>query len=289
MAYRFTTRDVSMTEGVRRVAAEEFALIRRCLADKSFPVAVKVHEGRKATKRLRALLRLMAPVFPEARNEIAVLRAAARQLSALRDKGAMSETLHRLQLAPEINERIERAMAQARGTGPAAQKRLLAAFRDEMEAAAGRAEGWTLEKEGWKALAPGLERCQRRFRKAMVAARAAETDEPVHEFRKRAKDYWYQTLLLRSAFRDVMDGYAAAGERLGDDLGNWRDLGLLEEVVRNVPAHLLAKTEAADTLVSIAKARRRALRRAFRTAKRLAWETPDAQTARLKAWWSVSH
>ena len=154
-----------------------------------------------------------------------------------------------------------------------------------MVSAADRAASWTLDQDGWKALAPGLERSQHRFRKAMAAARKAETEDPVHDFRKRAKDHWYQTLLLRGAFPDVMDGYAVAGEHLCDQLGDWRDLGLLSEAVGALPAHRLAKADQAATLLLIAKARRRALRRAFRTARRLAWETPEAYAARLKAWW----
>mgnify|MGYP000408302870 CR=1 FL=1 len=45
-----------------------------------------------------------------------------------------------------------------------------------------------------------------------------------------------------------------------------------------------AKPDAATALATIAKARRRALGRAFRTARRLASETPRAHVARLGAW-----
>jgi CHAD domain-containing protein len=284
MAYRFKSGDASAGEALRRIAAEEFAAIGAALADRTVPLARKVHEGRKATKRLRALLRLVAPVFPEAHEEIAVLRDAAARLSALRDKGALTETLSRLGLPQDVSANLSAALDKRRAAGTAAQKRLLAAFAGEMDAAAGRAQSWTLTQTGWHALAPGLQRSYRRLRKSFEAARRARDEEPVHEFRKRAKDHWYQTLLLRGAFPEVMDGYAAAAERLCDDLGDWRDLGLLEAAIIDVPVHLLAKPDAATALALIAKARRRALRRAFLTARRLAGETPRAYTARLAAW-----
>jgi len=284
MAYRFKSGDASTGEALRRIAAEEFSAIGAALADRTVPLAGKVHEGRKATKRLRALLRLVAPVFPEAREEIAVLRQAAARLSALRDKGALAETLSRLGLPQDVSANLSAALDKRRAAGTAAQKRLLAAFAEEMDAAAGRAQSWTLTQTGWHALAPGLQRSYRRLRKSFEAARRARDEEPVHEFRKRAKDHWYQTLLLRGAFPEVMDGYAAAAERLCDDLGDWRDLGLLEAAIIDVPVHLLAKPDAATALALIAKARRRALRRAFLTARRLAGETPRAYTARLAAW-----
>ena len=284
MAYRFKSGDASTSEALRRIAAEEFAAIGSALADTSVPIPRKVHEGRKATKRLRALLRLVAPVFPEARAEIAVLRDAAARLSALRDKGALAETLARLDLPEDVSVNLSAALDKRRAAGAAAQKRLLATFAGEMDAAAGRAQSWTLTQTGWHALAPGLQRSHRRFRKSFEAAWRGRDEEPVHEFRKRAKDHWYQTLLLRGAFPEVMNGYAAAAERLCDDLGDWRDLGLLEAAVMDVPAHQLAKSDAAAALALISKARRRALRRAFRTARRLAGETPRAYTARLAAW-----
>ena len=284
MAYRFKSGDASTSEALRRIAAEEFSAIGAALADRTVPLARKVHEGRKATKRLRALLRLVAPVFPEAREEIAVLRQAAARLSALRDKGALTETLSRLGLPQDVAANLSAALGKRRAAGTAAQKRLLAAFAGEMDAAAGRAQSWTLTQTGWHALAPGLQRSYRRLRRSFEAARRARDEEPVHEFRKRAKDHWYQTLLLRGAFPEVMDGYAAAAERLCDDLGDWRDLGLLEGAIVDVPVHLLAKPDAATALALISKARRRALRRAFSTARRLAGETPRAYTARLAAW-----
>lgn len=289
MAYRFKPSDASMTDAVRRIAASEFDLVRQRLADKSLPTERKVHEARKATKRLRSLLRLVGPVCPEAREEIAPLRDAAARLSALRDRGALSETLSRLELPDATSSALEAAFAARRAPGVAAQKKLLAGFAAEMDMAAGRAAGWTLLRDGWGALAPGLERSHRRFRKSMDAARHAVDEDPVHAFRKRAKDHWYHTLLLRGAFPQVMDGYAAAAESLCDDLGDWRDLGLLEAAVADVPVHLLSKRDAGDALSLIARSRKRALKRAFRTARRLAAETPDAYVGRLKGWWKSAH
>jgi CHAD domain-containing protein len=288
MAYRFKSSDTGMTDAVRRIAASEFDLVRHCLADRSLPAQRKVHEARKATKRLRALLRLVAPVCPQAGDEITALREAAARLSALRDKGALTESLMRLELADTTATALKDAFAARSAPGAAAQKKLLAGFAAEMEMAAGRAATWTLSHDGWAALAPGLERSHRRFRKTVDAARRAVDEEPVHEFRKRAKDHWYHTLLLRGAFPHVMDGYAAAAESLCDDLGDWRDLGLLGVAVAEVPAHLLAKADAAAALALIERSRRRALKRAFRTARGLTNETPEVYAGRLKTWWKTT-
>jgi CHAD domain-containing protein len=287
MAYRFRSSDKSVSAGLRRIAASEFAQLREVLANRALPADRKIHEARKTTKRLRALLRLVEPACPAARSEIGSLREAAASLSALRDRGALGETLSRLDL-PEPSAKLLRTGLEVKTTAARAQRQLLAAFAADMNTVRTRAEDWTLFAEGWNALQPGLERSHRRFRKAFKAARGARDEEPVHEFRKRAKDHWYHTCLLRSVLPPVMEGYAGAAESLCDDLGDWRDLGLLEDAVREMPASQLPQADAAAALKVIAKSRRKALKRAFRMAERLAAEPPGVYTARLKAWWKAA-
>jgi len=289
MAFRFSAKDHTVADGVRRIAAEELAAIEAALADPVLPTARKVHEGRKGTKRLRALLRLTAAALPAAQTEIAALRDAAAALSALRDKGALAETLARLELPEDTAARIAKAIARRRRASAAEGNRLLAGFAADMEAAATRAETWSFERDGWKAIGPGLRKGYRRFSEALAEARHARDEEPVHDLRKRAKDHWYQTLLLRGTFPEIMEGFAAAGEKLCDDLGDWRDLGLLEAEVRQLTSRQLPVALADPALAVISKARRRSLRRALRTARQLTVESADAYTDRIANWWRLSH
>jgi len=288
MSYRFKASDTSTTDGLRRIAAEEFALIAAARIDRALAPERKVHEARKATKRLRALVRLVAPVFPEARQEIAALREAAGLLSALRDRGALVEAMDTLTLPKAPAAGLRTALDTDRAVSRAEIKRLLSEFNTRIGAIETRALAWTLTEDGWSALSPGLERTYRRLARAQAAARQTKSEDDVHDWRKRAKDHWYHTLLLRGAFPPVMDGYAKAAEQVCNDLGDWRDLGLLEQAAARVPAHLLAKADAEAAGDVIARSRRRALRRALRTARRLTSETPDAYTARLRAWWDLS-
>lgn len=287
MAYRFKAGDGSVTEGIRRIAAEEFAGIAAALADPALAPARKVHEARKGTKRLRALVRLTAHGFAAAPDEIAALRACAASLSDLRDRAALGEVVARLSLPGDTASTIVSALARRPMPPEAEQKRSLDVFAKDMAAIASRATAWSLDHDGWKAIGQGVRRGYTRFVQTMTRARRATLDTPVHDFRKRAKDHWYQTLLLRGIFPAVMDGYADAGEQLGDDLGDWRDLGLLLEDLSALPAHELPKGDAATSFGMIAKARRRALHRAFRTAERLTAETPDDYSDRVRAWWKA--
>ncbi len=289
MSYRFKASDASMTDGLRRIAAEEFAMIAAARTDRALAPERKVHEARKATKRLRALVRLAGPVFPEARQEIAALRDAAGLLSALRDRGALVEAMDTLTLPDAPAAGLRAALDTDRAVSRTEIKRLLTEFSARIGTIETRALAWTLTEDGWGALSPGLERSYRRLVRAQAGARQTKAEDDVHDWRKRAKDHWYHTMLLRGAFPPVMDGYAKAAEQVCNDLGDWRDLGLLEQAAAKVPAHLLSKADAEVAGDVITRSRRRALRRALRTARRLTSETPDAYTARLMAWWKLSH
>ena len=289
MAYRFKSGDRTITDGVRRIAAREFELIGAMLADTHLSAARKVHEGRKATKRLRALLRLVGPSMPEARAEIDAFRDAARRLSALRDRGALAETFTALDLPEDLAGRLSPLILPARTAAPRGSTKLLQAFGEEMLEAESRAEAWDVTGKGWSALEPGLRKSYRRLRRAADAAAHAEDEDPVHDLRKRAKDHWYHTLLLRDVFPDVMDGYGAAGERLGDDLGVWRDLGLLGEAIDALPADSMPKADTKIVMDMIRKARRRALKRAVRTVRLLTAESPSEYASRIGSWWRSGH
>ena len=75
MTYAFLASDLSIEDALRRVAREEaegaLAALRR-----EGPLGPRVHEMRKSVKKLRGLLRLVAPVVRAARAENAALRDA---------------------------------------------------------------------------------------------------------------------------------------------------------------------------------------------------------------------
>ena len=97
MKYRLK-RGESTPEGVRRMAAEQLGKALEHLACQDGKRDKHIHEARKATKRLRALVRL---VRRELGDEVYALenqcyRDAGRRLSELRDATVLVETLDRL-------------------------------------------------------------------------------------------------------------------------------------------------------------------------------------------------
>ncbi len=290
MAYRIKPGKKDVAAEVRRIAAEEFALMRRVLGDESPGPAVQVHEVRKSTKRVRSLLQLVGPVMPTAKAEIVVLRDAARSLSAARDSGAVVEALTRLELPADTLHLTEAALLRAKGEDlpPEDAAELLRLFGKEMKAANRRAKEWTLEADGFDALAPGLKRSYRRLQKSFAAALTADEEEPLHEWRKRAKNHWHHALLLRRIHPDAMTAHGRTAEQVSDLLGDWRDLGLLSEAIAELPARTLRKALAREIREAASAAQAKCLKEAVRPTRRLTAETPSALVRRFCAYWDAS-
>ncbi len=289
MTYRFKPGRETVGDGVRRIAAEQFGHMFGALGDEDQPSARRVHEVRKAVKRLRSLIRLIGPVFPDAKAENAALRDAARELSAARDTGAVMETLNQLKLPEDVHARTRDALVKvtAARVSPEEAERLLKTFERQMRAASRRAAKWQIEAEGIEALAPGIHRGYRRLRKSFRDAVATGEEERLHDWRKCAKDHWHHTLLLRAVCFEAMQAHARMAENLSDALGDWRDAGLVLDALEQVPTKSLGKDDLKTVKRALARAQKRALRKAGRRGALLTAESPGALVARWSAYWSA--
>jgi CHAD domain-containing protein len=242
---------------------------------------------RKTVKKLRGLLRLVRPVFPEARAENALLRDAGRGLSELRDAAVQLSTVEKL--TKEIPEaRRARLLAPFQAVAEAQDARagedLLPAFGQAMAGLRDRSEGWRLRRDGWAALEPGLAATWEGTRAALKAARKDPSPEPFHDWRKRAKDHWYQARLLQPIWPEMMDAHVAAADRLGEILGQINDLAVLRERLDLAPLDEGLRSEARD----LADLRHAALMaEAVPLGRRLFAGKAEHLTARWGAWWTL--
>ena len=112
----------------------------------------------------------------------------------------------------------------------------------------------------------------------MAAARADPTDAHLHQWRKRAKDLWYQARLLGDAWPRAFKALAQDAHALADLLGDDHDLAVLA-------AHLAARSEPAgaddDVLELVARRRQELQDAARRLGARLYAEKPGAFGRRL--------
>jgi CHAD domain-containing protein len=257
-------------EGLRRIGLAQLDIaIESIGATSARSAEERVHEARKALKRVRALLRLLEDELgaDAYEQDSAVVRGAGRRLAPARDAAVLLSTLEGL---------IERHPKQLGGRGGV--RRLRAQLRREREGAAalalaraGRsgdvlddlvasrarmAARQPLRASSPAALEPAIARVYGRGRRRMrQAARGGgrSSGRKLHEWRKRVKDLRYVAEMLeradsgkggpgghkRSARKRArakaafVRRVARRADDLGELLGEEHDLAVLAERVRS--------------------------------------------------------
>jgi CHAD domain-containing protein len=241
-SYRLT-RDEELTVGLTRVAAgrAEAALERlREAGAGEIETGVAIHGARKDMKKLRTVLRLLCDALSKRRYRCANahFRDAGGTLSGSRDAEVKLQTLeglweHRAGLPADAVEAWRKILARDREAAKdtVRSEALVAEAAAEIEAGLEEIRRWHLEGDAWKTIAGPLTRTYRRGRKAMKAAAAGGGDE-IHEWRKRAKDLWYELRLLSGSWPVPLKATAEEAHRLSELLGDHHDLAVLREDLR---------------------------------------------------------
>ena len=257
-----------------------------------------IHEARKATKRLRALVRL---VRRDLGDEMYALenqcyRDAGQRLSGLRDATVLVETLDRLveslgKNAPQsrfarvrvwLVERRDRAYSQADSSDLVVPQVV-----SDLAQARERLEHWQLQRRGWGGIRVGLQRIYARGRRDFAAAYALPSDEAFHDWRKQVKYLWYHTQILENIWPPVMQALAEELDQLGELLGQDHDLAVLHTAVRTE----FPRAGAAATLMALERrineVRSRMQAQARLLAERIYVERPREFSRRLGGYWRV--
>ena len=297
MEYRLK-RGESAPEGVRRMAAEQLDKALEHLACQDGKRDKHIHEARKATKRLRALVRL---VRRELGDEVYALenqcyRDAGQRLSELRDATVLVETLDRLieslgedvpksrfaRVRAWLVERRDLAYGQAASSDRVAQEVIA-----DLTQARERLAHWNLQRQGWGGIRGGLQRIYARGRRDFAAAYALPSDEAFHDWRKQAKYLWYHTQILENIWPSIMQALTGELDQLGELLGQDHDLAVLRTtVLAEFPrAGATATLRALESRIGEVRARKQAEARL--QAERIYLERPRDFTRRLRGYWQV--
>jgi CHAD domain-containing protein len=244
-----------------------------------------VHNARKDMKKLRALLRLVRGELGDAvySRENACFRDATAGLAGLRDADVMLVTLDKLELDDAVSGPVRQALEAHRvrtggGVRERAARQVVAILTEARE----RVAGWPFEEDGFEALRPGLRRMYRRGRREFLAMREEPTVEGLHEWRKRAKEMWYDHSLLESLWKPVMEATGDEAHALSDLLGDDHDLAVLLAWVRE-------HAEAPPELVEAVESRRAELQeQALELGARLYADRPKVFVGRLERFWEAA-
>lgn len=225
MVYAFQPRDDCLQTALRRIAASELAAAETRLRQ---PDDGTIHACRKHLKKTRALLRLLRSGLPEQPAENAALRRIGLALSRQRDAEVRLTTLSRLfpdGLPPALQPfgAALRVAVAANAQHPGDLANQIAALRH-------RAARWRLQGKDGAILRWGLSRTLRDLALCQARAAAAPEDpEALHDWRKRAKDHWYQARLFAPCCPQLFTPLIAEAETLTEALGDQRDLQALAQ------------------------------------------------------------
>jgi CHAD domain-containing protein len=225
------------TQALQRIARSTLAEARTAIGDRDKPESEAVHDFRRAMKRWRALLRLIAPlVGTEARALRDEARDLAGTLAGARDPQSALDALsdiekHGLALSPRSIAHLRQRIGEIRQQ---AETRLNAALRRSFAGALERA-GSALDRWGLDAITScdivhQLSRGYGRARSLVPADWEAASAEELHELRKRVVIHRYQIEVAEEYWPRFVKMWAGEAQRLRDRLGKHHDLLVLQNL-----------------------------------------------------------
>jgi CHAD domain-containing protein len=295
MAYRFKRKE-SVPNGVHRILVEQAKKAADELGGGNPDIHEGVHNARKAFKKERGLLRLARydlekGVYKELN---AWFRDAKNRLASARDAEAMIETFDQLaERYPSISESeslraVRESLVERREAITSDDEALTQTAHElsrELADFSDRTKQWEFSRGGFDGLARGLERVYRQGREAMKKAYQDPSDERFHDWRKRVKDYWYHSRLLRNVWPEMMKPLVDELKQLSDLLGDDHDLAVLQATLAADRDKLQGDI---DTLACLASKRQGELRsEAKALGARLYAEKPGCLVDTLGGHWKA--
>jgi hypothetical protein len=218
---------------VRVIGEQAEKLVKEC-EDASQDAAAFAHKARVRCKKIRAALRLAAPLMGEkayARDN-RWWRDSARELSSLRDANARIEALEALrpfltarigtEMMRRLNDRFERER-RAIDARPA-----IDAFCERFRKRTGKLAP-RLRSGGREAMAEALADTYREAKQSMKAALKKRDPVLLHEWRKQTKYHALQTRLMRMIFPEMLQDRTGAARELAELLGTAQDIEVVLE------------------------------------------------------------
>lgn len=298
MAYRFKLKE-DLRDGVRRIAVEQIEKALAAPHAKGDRV-VWVHDTRKALKRTRALLRAVRDGLGNEswREENAALRQIAANLSGLRDRDVVRQTIADLGAGGDAELADALAWLEAKLTkehgprGPASEAAAaitVAEAIEALEAARDRLSRLDVEGELPDVLALGFARCQRVARKALASLTLDPSEENVHELRKSVQIYQRLHALAQAVWPEAHAVRVETARACAQKLGQAQDLAVLAGMVNGLRSRSRRDRASTERILAAARARQSQCRDAVLPAvTRLLALKPKAAAHELAVCWHAA-
>jgi CHAD domain-containing protein len=279
-------------DGLAAAAQSIIADARLALTGPKLSDPEAVHDVRKALKRWRALMRLLArPIGEPADQMRAEARDLMRALTDVRDAQSALDALEDLKksdipFSATSAETIRKRLTEMRDT--AEKTSFTEAIRERLshylDYATLSVERWPLKAIDFDTVADGLTSTYRRARQLLPDDWPSVEPEHLHDLRRRVVEHRHQMDLFEPLWPRLGKVWAEEVQRLRNQLGACQDLAVLRNFM--APHQPLAPWR--SRLTPVIEGRRAAhLKNAARLAGRLFAEKPKAFHRRITALWSV--
>ena len=279
-------------DGLAAAALSIIADARRAITDAELSDAEAVHELRKALKRWRALMRLLArPLGEQADHMRQEARELMRALSGARDAQSALDALADLRksevaISATSIDTISKRLTAMRDA--AEQTSFTADMRERiaryLDFATLSLERWPLKAIDFDTVADGLIITYRRARQLVPDDFAEADPEHLHDLRRRVVEHRHQMDLIEPLWPRLGQVWAEEAQRLRNRLGGCQDLAMLANFTA---AHQPLAPWRSRLTPAIASRRAAHLKTAGRLASRLFAEKPKAFRRRVAALWSA--
>jgi CHAD domain-containing protein len=285
-------RKNSFGDGLASAARLVIADGRQALSDPELSDPEAVHEVRKALKRWRALMRLLArPLGEQADQMRAEARELMRAIASARDAQSALDALADLRKAdlpfsPTSIETIRARLTEMRDAAGATSftRTLRERLSRYLDYTTLSLERWPLKAIDFETVTDGLASTYRRARQLVPDSWADAEAEHLHDLRRRVVEHRHQMDLIEPLWPRLGKVWAEEAQRLRNQLGSCQDLAVLASFT--APHQPLAPWR--SRLSPLIDARRQAhLKTAERLAGRLFAEKPKAFRRRIAALWSA--
>lgn len=292
MSFHLKRRE-RLARGIRRIAAEQLDGVRRDL--RRARLEESIHEVRKRTKRVRAVLRLVRTAIKPAifDRENTSFRDIGHRFAALRDADVLVETVGKLQ--PETGRAVsfEHVLTRLRHHRQRVRREffsdpeILKAMGDVVDEARSRIDDWTRRTISEAVLEKGLRRSYRRARDTFEAARLSSEDQRWHDWRKRTKDLYHHLQLIEPVWSPVIGAAAEKLKDLSHVLGEDHDLAIVRQQLADVVPEADVAVERRRIRALVDRRRRKLHAEARKAGQALLDEKPRAFAERFEACWDV--
>ncbi|MBE9157621.1 CHAD domain-containing protein [Nodosilinea sp. LEGE 06152] len=297
MAYRFFA-DSTVEANIRRILSEQLEkAVQQLSEDFQQTPGEAVHNARKHLKKCRSVLRLVQTSIAQDtyNREKELLRDLGRSLSLARDSEVYQQTLNDLLDTYGVDLGTKDFFKLQESLGDLHQIRLkaltdgdtpIAAVISDLKDSRERLNQLALKTTGWKALAKNLTKLYGQGQTRYHAAYKDGGDEAFHDWRKRVKDLWHTTCLLKPVWPNVMNAFESEIHQLAQALGDGHDIAALRSFLLDPPAEVAIEEVHMQVLLPLMKHRQHRLyQQANELGHKLYCEDPAAFTHRMASYW----